>query len=344
MQHRIYIISDTELGRGDIMDDFNDDETLIKFIEQVSLKPSEQNRANVHLVFNGDNFDYLKMAYDGTYPRVITEEISLWKTGEIFRSHSHVFNTLEKFLENPSHHLTFVIGNHDPDLAWPSVQQAFRDKLHNHHRLHFAFSFDYKDIHAEHGNLLDTFFYFNVKKPIITYRRKRILNLPWGSRIVFSHLIKIKENFPNEEKIQPITSYIKHHPELKKFFRKTMADLILKKFFIHPTLLFFDPTYRAPQFKILKEIFKKKFKTVSFDQFSKTEFNKLIRQNPDAKIICLGHSHKLAEVNYKNRLFMITDTWRNEIEFNTMKKKDKSFAAIIYNEENLVSAGLKKFK
>jgi UDP-2,3-diacylglucosamine pyrophosphatase LpxH len=347
MEHKIYIIGDVELGRKDIMDGFTDDPSLVNFIKSIQSKKPDQN---ISLVFNGDSFDFLKMAYKGDYPRVITKEISLWKINEIYINHKKIFTALKKFAANPLHKLIFVIGNHDPDLVWPEVQKFIKKILSDPkaakspaRNIEFTFRYSFNGLQAEHGHLLDPFFVFNINKPIIKYKKKQILNLPWGCRICFSHLVKIKQKFPEEEKIQPVTKN-RNNPEFKKYLNKTIASIILKKLILHPIIYFFDPTHSAPVFKIVKDTLRRRFKALAFDQFSKIDFKKIIKKSPQAKIVVLGHTHSLADMKYKKTRFLITDTWRDEINVENMEVKPKTYAEIIFKNEKISKAGLKIFR
>ena len=126
MNKRIFIIGDVEIGRRDRMDDFCDDPTLVRFIDHLSLLVQHEA---VQLILNGDFFDFLKISYKNEYPRYVTEEISLWKLNQVLKAHPLVFEALRSFLSHPNAEIFFVIGNHDADLIWPSLQKEIRKIL-----------------------------------------------------------------------------------------------------------------------------------------------------------------------------------------------------------------------
>lgn len=345
MKELVYVISDVELGRGDIMDGFRHDKELVAFINSIkSRKPDE----NVTLVFNGDSFDFLKMGYRGKYPRLITEEISLWKINEIHNAHTEVFSALKNFLENKNHKLIFVIGNHDADLAWPGVQEFIRGKISRSHtdktpNVEFPFRYQKNGLQIEHGHLLDVFFNFDFSKPIINYRGQKILNLSWGCRICNSHLNRVKLRFPDEEKFQPATEYAKQHPAFGKAIKKAVTGIILTELLLRPLFFFYDATRRAPVFKIIIETFRRGFKALSYEQYKLIDFKRLYKKFPQSKLFIFGHTHCLGDLTYKDRRYLVTDTWREEVDIKTMKEKPKTFALVTFEHNKLTGAGLKTF-
>ncbi|MEZ4087379.1 MAG: metallophosphoesterase [Candidatus Gracilibacteria bacterium] len=141
MKEYIYSISDIEMGRGDITDDFSDDQAVAEFLEKIITDhAAEQPSPKITLVLNGDIFDFLKMEYKGELPYLITEDISLWKLEEVFKTHPGVFKAMKKFLDAHSHtNIHFVIGNHDSDIAWPSLQERIKQELGNQDRVTFDY-------------------------------------------------------------------------------------------------------------------------------------------------------------------------------------------------------------
>ncbi|HMR00859.1 MAG TPA: hypothetical protein PKA32_00545, partial [Candidatus Gracilibacteria bacterium] len=133
MKEYIYSISDIEMGRGDITDDFSDDQAVADFLEKIIADHADENPVpRITLVLNGDIFDFLKMEYKGELPYLITEEISLWKLEEALKTHPGVFKAMKKFLDaNEQTYTHFVIGNHDSDIVWPALQERIKKELGN---------------------------------------------------------------------------------------------------------------------------------------------------------------------------------------------------------------------
>jgi len=339
MEHKIYILGDVEMGRGDIMDDFTDDHLLVDFIEKIT--PS-QHGEKVTLVLLGDIFDFLKMAYKGQYPRYITEEISLWKLDEIIISHSAVFKALKNFLDNPHCEIKFIIGNHDPDLAWPAVQEKIRETLRHRDQIEFGFNYVTDTIHAEHGHQTDPFFRTDTRRPIIRYDGQEILNLPFGAHACFTHLVHIKKKFPREESLYPNPLAMAKHNEYRKMSKKATLDLIAKSLILEPLLHPFNPTYRAPYLRFIKHGLKYGTNVVDDEKFIKDRVQKIIRKNPGKQVYVMAHAHVLSQTRIAQKHVFVTDTWRDEYDLNREeRKKPKSYVEISCKNDKLNSAELK---
>lgn len=341
MQEKIYVISDIEMGRGDITDDFSDDQHVADFLEQIKASHPDEK---VTLVLNGDIFDFIKMAYKDEYPRYITEEISLWKLEQTFQKHSIVFDAFRRFLEYPRHSIHFVIGNHDPDLIWPKLQDRLKKELQNEDRVHIDYSFQTDDIHAEHGHRDDPFYANPNAKPIITYKGQQILNLPIGSQLCFSELVQLKRKFPEEERLYPKHVAVKKYPAFRKGINHTKRRIILKRLLLDPILHWGDPTYRVPYKQLFQHVFRHGMEVLDDAKLLHSWVDQCIKTHQDKKLFIFGHAHVPLEMEKHNKQVIITDTWRNEIDLTKNgAKKTKSYAEITRQNGTLVSAHLKQW-
>lgn len=121
------------------------------------------------LVLNGDIFDFDAVmavpqnARDLSYlerTRSLhpTQEKSAFKMERIITDHPVFFDALEAFLTE-GHRVVVVLGNHDLELFWPTVQARLRDRL-GPHATAAALCFEpwfyrHGDVRIEHGHLLD---------------------------------------------------------------------------------------------------------------------------------------------------------------------------------------------
>jgi hypothetical protein len=343
MQERIFIISDIEMGRGDIMDDFKDDDIFVDFMEKIGATSLDADTKTT-LVLNGDIFDFLKMSYKDNYPRYITEDISRWKLDQVIQSHPKFFAALKKFLQHPHNHVYFVIGNHDADMVWPSLQKMTNEILQSTHEIPFDFWYRNKDIHAEHGHLFDSFFGFDHKKPFLKYKKQQILNLPWGAHICFQYLVKIKKMFPLEEQMFPKKTAILQNTALYKESIKMAFTLGFKEIFLNPLIRFYDPTYRAPFMRFIKHLYHHGLEIIDDGQFIHRYINEITHHNPHKKIIVISHVHTKGSLDHENHKIFITDTWREEFDITkNNRKKKKSYVEICYVDDILQDAELKTF-
>jgi UDP-2,3-diacylglucosamine pyrophosphatase LpxH len=339
MNQKLFFISDIEMGRGDVTDDFNDDELLTGFLETIASNPKTV------LVLNGDIFDFLKMNYKDSYPHYITEEISLWKLGEAFKAHPKVLKTLQAFTKDKTNHIHFIIGNHDADLAWPAVQQKLIDTLDSKNPITFGFKYETPDIHAEHGHLQDPLFANNINNPIINLKGKKILNMAWGAYVCARHLVGLKRKFPKEEQFFPNPLAFKKYPKYKWSSRFMSLNLILQSLIISPIIYFRDPTYRPPYIKLIKHFLKYGLEFMDDERFLNNRAQQVIEANSNKKIIVLGHAHVLSRLNRKSQKIFFTDTWRTEFDLRKgSAKKPKTYVEIGYDGKELVNAELKEWK
>lgn len=255
MKRRIFVIGDIEMGQGDMMDDFKDDDQLEKFIENAS---NSEGSDETILVLNGDVFDFLKMNYQGEYSRYITEEVSLWKFEKIIAKHPKFLVSLKKFLDHKHTKLVIVIGNHDADLAWPKLQERIYDILGNKSKISFTHAFEEENLNIQHGNLIDPLFIFPYEKDLVTYKGKKILNLPFGSQVASQYLIDLKKQFAEAEKSYPQKEVIKKYPEYQKAINTLLRKYLVKMLVTDPLLHFRDPMYKVPLLLLAEQYLKKR--------------------------------------------------------------------------------------
>ncbi|MCA9549809.1 MAG: metallophosphoesterase [Myxococcales bacterium] len=151
----------------------------------------------IELILNGDIFDFdsitrLPEHFEGPASWIVRlrglpseEWMSLFKIDLIIEEHPVWFEAMRGFIEK-GHRAVFVIGNHDAELHWPSVQERLRDALHDdgdEHRVTFATAFYISggDTYVSHGHLYDPL--CSEKSPIdpliLVHGRPRI-RLPFG--------------------------------------------------------------------------------------------------------------------------------------------------------------------
>lgn len=334
----IFVISDLEMGKNDEMDDFCDDDALVKFLKFIGTFTHSKP---VILVLNGDIFDFLKMDYRGKYSRYITEKASLWKLEQVLQFHAGVFEAMRDFVKHPLAKIVFVIGNHDADLVWPALQKKLRLVLNQNERVEFTFHFDEGDLHVEHGNLVDPFFAFNWRRPIIRFRGEEILNLPVGSQIVSQYLVSVKKKFHREERLYPRSAAFSHSPEFEQEIKQLLYYKSWNVFLIDPLLHLNDPTYRIPYFSLLKFVFHRGIRFMHIEAF--LDLKKLIRQYSFAKFFVLSHTHVINDFHFHGRRVLVTDTWRNEYNILSQKKKEHTYAEISIKADHVVGMELKVF-
>ena len=243
----LVVISDLHLSEGrnpstgkiSPTEDFFFDEEFSRFLTYLnSRKPGD-----VHLVINGDLFDFLQVRvcpqdfqasaylaslderekrYVCKYGAKTDETASVFKLGEIYQGHPRFFTALNDFL-SAGNKLTVVIGNHDIELSWGQVQNRFKTLVTSRTSktaadggtadcmVDFAplIHFDQKyKVYIEHGHQYESLNSFRYPLHPVLPRKKTEINLPFGSLFVRYLLNKVEQMNPFADNIKPNTKYV----------------------------------------------------------------------------------------------------------------------------------------
>ena len=172
-------LSDADTGRTDKpfwkaykrKEHFFDDD-LVRMIRHVEAEA----QGGVELILNGDVFDFdnvvaippnppSKVSWLARWRGLGSEEwMSQFKVRKILADHEHLFRFLGEFLGR-GHQIVFVHGNHDLELAWPSVREeivramgyATLDDLEGRMRFCDWFYVSQTDTYVSHGHMYDPF-------------------------------------------------------------------------------------------------------------------------------------------------------------------------------------------
>lgn len=151
------------------------------------------------LILNGDIFDFdsvtkipahsdYKISWlerkRGLYPE---EKKSLFKIETILNDHDVWVQALQDWV-SAGHSVVFIIGNHDVELNWPSVQHAImsrlNQKLASDSQVRFCewFYLSHQDTLIEHGNQHDDYCVnINPIHPFVKKGRRIFVRLPFGN-------------------------------------------------------------------------------------------------------------------------------------------------------------------
>ncbi len=344
MQKLTLIFSDIEIGIGNTTDDFVEDDL---FCETLRSNFHYSKKYPIDLVLNGDIFDFLKAPYKKTYPRHVTEKISLWKLEHMYKAHPKFFNILHEFLSLGNTRVIFVIGNHDYDLIYKKIKNELKRILSNNNeeikkRIIFpGFEFKSYQILFEHGSQMDQFFYVDPKSlihpKIQTIVDKPFLLVPWGYNALREHLLIIKEEFPLIERIFPkkqvidlLDTNIKKRVIVDTFF------YMLKSFFFTQFRYKQDKLYNFTwqDFKKYMRNFLKKDYDIKFND--KAEMKLLSSR---FKVISFGHNHISSLYKVKDKYILNTNTWRDEYEYSDQTKTyhptKKDYGFILHDKQKI---------
>ncbi|MBT3298292.1 hypothetical protein HN385_05180 [archaeon] len=350
----IIILGDVEMGCGTYTDDFVSDKLLSKLILELSNKKND-----VDLVFNGDSFDFLKCPIilekefigkgkitkkkNHHYPRHICKDTSLAKLNLIYNAHKEVFDALSYFVSKQNKHLFFVIGNHDADLMFKQVRSKLKKLIggkNNRSNVHFpGLKYQHNEVLAEHGHMYDYLNKIDPKYWYLTYKGKKILNIPWVSFSIVSNFLDEKEKNPVMERIFPRQEmFAKHTGLLHKLTLRGFIHLMMSILY-YPVRYHYDPTYTYPK-ELLREFYRRIKKTHWDVDKIMHKFQKVQKKRKRRyKIHVLGHIHDKYFEAKDGEVFIHPGSWRDEYDLNSetgmLEPRQKSYVKIIVDEERL---------
>ena len=200
---------------------------MLQFVQsKIGSEPAE-------LVLNGDIFDFDSVMRLPLYPGFPVsglekkrglfpeEEKSRFKMEVILNDHGEWVKAVRDFVR-AGHSIVFIIGNHDIELHWPTVQKevlkAFDLSEEEKKRVRFCdwFYISNGDTAIEHGNQYDDYCVtLNPIHPFIKVNKRICVRLPFGN-ITGRYMVNGMGLFnPHVE-----SSFLMTFPEYIKFFYK----------------------------------------------------------------------------------------------------------------------------
>ena len=339
------IFSDIEAGGGTNTDDFVEGRLLY---ETIRNNFAYVKKYQTDLVLNGDILDLMKCDYKGEYPRHITEKVSLWKLERVYQTHPGFFKVLKEFLKvRKDARIVYVLGNHDYDLIYPKVQEAFvqfivgKDEKLGKRILFPGFEFSDGLVHVEHGSQFDKF--FSIDPDAFVYYSKHhfvgepFLLLPWGYNALFDFYIHLKEKYPIIERLLPRDELLTALPSrLRLRLMWGTVWYMLKSFFYLQFKEWDDVLFRFhPRefYKYFLSFFKKEYTLVIL-----WRAKNLLRKSK-FKVLSVGHNHISGVHTEGNKTILNTGPWRDEYHYVSNRKafvpKDKSYGWILHEEKKI---------
>ncbi|RME19438.1 MAG: hypothetical protein D6806_18290 [Deltaproteobacteria bacterium] len=282
------VVSDFHLGNGQFfedgtvnpLEDFVYDDRFIEFLDHHS---EEAGSGELELIINGDFMNMIQLLPEEMERGILTERAAVEKTEAIVRGHRELFDALRRFNERPNRKITYVMGNHDPGVLWPGVQDVLKRVIQGN--LEFVLESYRKDrLHVEHGHQMEEIFRFDSRRYFLTKGvREPLLNLPWGVFFVKDYLYKLKQTRPYIDKIKPYGMYTRW--AFYNDFWFGLLSTLRYVWFCLRTRFSSLPLKRA---QALKGLFAyrqlKKSPTLS-------EEAGRILEEPDVNIVVFGHTH-----------------------------------------------------
>jgi UDP-2,3-diacylglucosamine pyrophosphatase LpxH len=332
------VISDCHLSAGRFFEgslnpheDFFFDDEMCEFFRYFSTGKygtGPNGPIEVELIINGDYLDFLNVPYRGEFEDAITEEIAVFKVESIIAGHPKVMKALREFAAQPGKTITYVVGNHDPDLFFPKVrdrifqewdpdgfQNPTRKSGENTESVRILIEQDHltypEGLEIHHGNQFEAVHVLNYAKPVLESPEleKPVLNLPWGSFYVLKIINRLKWERDYVDKVRPIRLFVFLGLLFDTWF--TMRFGFLTAYYFIKTRFLPSPKRRS-RFKVTLEIFKQESQNVFPDL--ENYARGILDQNPQLKTVIFGHTHRpMNRVWPDGRQYINTGTWTKMI-------------------------------
>lgn len=311
------IISDLHLGAGeDIngkknpLEDFHYDSELIDFLTYYST--GEFQNKEVELVINGDFFDLLAVPFVPYFDDEFwSETASKDKLTICMEAHSEVMEALNSFLSSKSKKITYVIGNHDAEFIFKSLQENFKNFFDEENRERIEFLDDgnphllVKGVYLQHGHEYEDAHRFDPKDSIITSSKGEKYLIPsWGSYYVTNVINRYKEERDYVNSIRPIKNFLIHGLIFDTFF--TLRFMIANSYYFFMVRFLYYYRQKSSFTKLVNHLLTELKLFQNYEHLTQEFFE----THPDAKVLIVGHTHEPIDREYiDDTRFINTGTW-----------------------------------
>lgn len=311
------VISDVHIGAGNPAGEFNPyedfhyDSVMAEFLDHYSTDAFAER--DVELIINGDFLDPLKVPINGAFPDRITNNIALLKVSAILNGHPVVTQALRRFVSRPNKSITYIMGNHDMEIAFPSVQQLFRSVVGApdfQDRIRFRVFEPHYDlpggVRVCHGQQYEALNKVNLQRLFLTRGyAEPILNLPWGSIFLVRVLMPVKAERPYINLVHPFGRYLAVAMLTDTSMALPATARAVYHFF---KTRFVEARKRAVSFQQTLRILREEaVVTPDLEVAAVAMFD----EDPTLTAIIMGHSHTAKVRRYKKRgaMYINTGTW-----------------------------------
>lgn len=334
----ILVISDIHLGAGqyindhrNFLEDFHFDEELVDFLDYYSS--GDYLGREVELIINGDLFDHLAVPYvpyfDDEY---WSEKSALKKTEIILDAHKEVIKALDEFASKKKKKITYIIGNHDAEVVFESVQELIYSRFSEKSRENFKILLNpesnytpHEGVVLRHGHEYEMAHSFDVNNSIIESKTgEKYFIPPWGSYYVTRIINKFKEERSYINAVRPIRKFLINGLIYDTFF--TLRFMLANAFYF----IMVRSIYIFKQSKDLKKIASMVKKELELFQDYEVLTENYLRDNQDVKVLIVGHTHEPTIRTFSSgQTFINTGTWTKMYHLDFGKGQDiLSYAAV----------------
>ncbi|MCC7440364.1 MAG: metallophosphoesterase [Bdellovibrionales bacterium] len=323
------IVSDCHLSAGRLFEgrlnpheDFRFDGEMRDLIRHYSTgrygTAEDGAPVEVELILAGDFLDFLNVPYHGEFEDEVTEEMAVYKAEAILRGHPMVWEAFRAFAALPGKTITYLIGNHDADLAFAAVRATLIRVwdpegrfpspvvriLHDTDRLHYP-----EGVEVRHGQQLDPGNDLDFARPTFRARKGRsILNLPWSSIYVLKIINPMKWEREWIDKVRPAKAFI--------LFGMLLDPVFMFRFLVFSTTFFLRTRLSARgRARYSVRQFMTNFRAEArFFRNLEDEARQILDESPGVRTVIFGHTHYPMDKVYPDgKQYINTGTWTRMI-------------------------------
>lgn len=317
LQKLILVISDLHLGAGAVvegrrnaLEDFHSDQELVDFMNYYST--GEYANTEVELIINGDFLDLLAVPYvkyfDDEY---WSEKASLEKLEMVLKAHPEVMQSMQNFLKQKNKSIVYIIGNHDSELVFDSLQERFLKEFDEESRKKITLSRDIttyepaKGVYLQHGHEYELAHQFDPNDTIVESSKGEKYFIPsWGSYYVTHVVNKYKQERHHANAVRPIRNFLIHGMIFDTFF--TLRFMIANFYYFMMVRFLHYYRLKLGWKKIIEESLNQLTLFQDFEDITRDFF----KEYSDAKVLIVGHTHEPVFREFKDGTkFINTGTW-----------------------------------
>lgn len=289
-----------ENGRLNSLEEFYFDEKFAEFLHFYTTGKYAEHM--VELILNGDIFNFLQVDYRGHYLTVLTEDICMDIMRRIIAGHPVFFKAIKDFAAKPGNSVTFVVGNHDQAMLWPSLRAYFNEVIGTSVKYkNIVYFFD--GVHIEHGHMHEAANRLDPRKFFLKKNlAEPILNLPFGSHFFVDFVLRVKQKHPHVDKIRPFKRMMRWALVNETWF--TITHMMSLALYFLKSMFSNDPRRQFPFSRVVKVL----LESAIFPDLGEAAHR--ILQDNRVHTVCFGHSHVYQYRQWgENMEYFNTGTW-----------------------------------
>ncbi len=323
----LLVISDLHLGAGHIiggkrnfLEEFHFDQELIEFLEFYSS--GEYIFSEVEIIINGDFFDLLAVPFVKYFDDEFwSEKAALEKFKIILNAHKDVIDAMIRFISKPSKTIIYIIGNHDAELIFPSLQEHFLSLIPQKIRHNFSFFLEeeyepFPQIVIKHGHDYEKAHAYDRKNAIVkSIDNENYFDAPWGSYYVTRIINKFKEQRNYIDSVRPIRAMLLNGLIYDSLF--TLRFMFANSFYFIMVRFLALFSGKSSIIEVMKMALKELELFDDYEYLTRDFF----KMRPDAKVLIMGHTHYPMFKSFsENKIFINTGTWTRMIHMDFSNK------------------------